>query len=206
MASASIPLFPLNTILFPGGFLPLRIFEVRYLDMVNRCIANGTGFGVVLLTQGSEVRKPEAEERLAEVGTMALIREWKAPAPGLLQILCIGSTRFRIASSRQEKHGLWTAEVVDIDDDRAVPVPDELRDAAETLGGLLASLERRGVPKDEVPVFPPYRLDDCGWVANRWCELLALPDEQKQSLLALDNPLLRLELVRDLLDEQGLLT
>ncbi|HEV2610981.1 MAG TPA: LON peptidase substrate-binding domain-containing protein [Noviherbaspirillum sp.] len=206
MADQSIPLFPLNTVLFPGGLLPLQIFEVRYLDMVNKCIANGTLFGVVLLTHGHEVRRPDVEENIAPVGTLASITEWHAPQTGLLQIRCTGTTRFRIDASERLKHGLWVASVTLLDNDRVVAVPEELKNTATALDNLLTSLRNEGVPADEMPVVPPYRLDECGWVANRWCELLPIPAPQKQRLLSLDNPVLRLELVQDILGEQGLLT
>src|SRR5437868_13941109 len=108
----SLPLFPLGTVLFPGGLLPLRIFEVRYLDMIGRCHRNGSPFGVVSLTQGSEVRRAGAEaERFAAVGTLAVIREFDAPQAGLLQIECIGTQRFNVRSSELQSYGLWTAEV-----------------------------------------------------------------------------------------------
>jgi Lon protease-like protein len=207
MTSTSIPqvpLFPLSTVLFPGGLLPLQIFEVRYLDMINKCIADGTGFGVVSLTQGGEVRKPEVHEAFAPVGTMAKVLEWQAPLPGLLRIVCGGVSRFRIVSSELLKHGLWMATVEPIADDLPVALPDELRNTAGALEKLIDSLRKEGVPDADMPVRPPYRFDDCGWVANRWCELLPAPAGQKQRLLELDNPLLRLELVQDLLAEGGL--
>lgn len=205
MTSASIPLFPLNTVLFPDGVLPLQIFEVRYLDMINKCIANGTQFGVVSLTHGTEVRKPGATETIAAVGTMARIVEWHAPMPGLLQIVCNGAARFRISSCEQLKHGLWMAEAIAIDHDQAVAIPSELQNTADALGRLIASLQGDGVPIRQMPVAAPYRLDECGWVANRWSELLPISSAQKQRLLELDNPVLRLELIQDLLGEQGLL-
>ncbi|MEN3367200.1 MAG: uncharacterized protein V7606_4474 [Burkholderiales bacterium] len=205
MNASSLPLFPLNTVLFPDGVLPLQIFEVRYLDMINKCIANGTAFGVVALTQGSEVRKPGATETIAAVGTMARIVESSAPMPGLLHIVSQGATRFRITSSVQLKTGLWMAEVTAIDNDQVVDIPDELQNTADALGKLIASLQGDGVPVKEMPLAAPYRLDECGWVANRWSELLPLPVSQKQQLLELDNPVLRLELIQDVLGEQGLL-
>jgi Lon protease-like protein len=199
----SIPLFPLATVLFPDGFLPLQIFEVRYLDMINKCIASGDQFGVVALTHGSEVRKPGVKESFAGVGTMAKINVWQAPRPGLLQIACTGATRFHIVSSEQLKHGLWMAETAPIEDDQVVSIPAELQYTADALGKLIASLRNEGVAAGEMPIAPPYRLDECGWVANRWCELLPIPFEQKQRLLELDNPLVRLELIQDVLSEQG---
>jgi hypothetical protein len=208
MTSASIPLiplFPLNTVLFPDGVLPLQIFEVRYLDMIHKCIADGTQFGVVSLTHGSEVRKPGATETVAAAGTMAGIVEWDAPMPGLLHITCTGTSRFHISSSEQLKNGLWMAEVTPIENDQVVAIPAELQNTANALGKLIASLQGDGVAIKQMPFTAPYRLDECGWVANRWCELLPLPAGQKQRLLELDNPVLRLELVQDALGEQGLL-
>jgi len=203
---ASIPLFPLNTILFPDGQLSLQVFEVRYLDMIQTCIDTGSEFGVVSLLQGSEVRKPgRSTESLSNVGTMARIVDWSAPLAGLMQITCVGTTRFRIQSSEQLKHGLWIAEVEPIDDDRVVPVPAEQDDVAMALRTLIASLQKKRAPPAQMALAPPYRLDEAGWVANRWCELLRLNLHEKQRLLAQDNPVLRLELVQDALNENGLL-
>ena len=93
MATLTFPLFPLGTVLFPDGVLPLQIFEVRYLDMISRCIADGTPFGVVLLTQGAEVRTPEGQEKLLMAGTQASVQETAASAPGLLHVICRGASR-----------------------------------------------------------------------------------------------------------------
>jgi len=204
MATLTFPLFPLGTVLFPDGVLPLQIFEVRYLDMVGRCIADGTPFGVVLLTQGGEVRTPEGQERFVASGTLASVCESTTSAPGLLQIVCRGGARFNVRSSERRPNGLWMAETELLEDDRRIPVPSELQGASDALDKVLASLHE--VPEQRWPVQPPFRLDDCGWVANRWCELLPLPNAQKHSLLTLDNPVIRLELMHDVLDEHGLIT
>lgn len=202
---AVIPLFPLQTVLYPDGYLQLQVFEVRYLDMVKRCIEHKEDFGVVALAQGDEVRKPEQHETLCAVGTMAHIAEWKALMPGLMHIRCQGRRRFRVVSAEQLKHGLWMAEVALIDDDMAVPVPTEQQDVADSLGTLIQTLQERGVPPEQMQMRTPYRLADAGWVANRWCELLRLTLTQKQLLLAQENPVLRLELVQDVMIEHGLL-
>ncbi len=140
----SLPLFPLGTVLFPGGLLPLRIFEVRYLDMIGRCHRNSSPFGVVSLTQGSEVRRAGAEaERFATLGTFATIREFESPQAGLMQIECVGMQRFRIRSSELQKHGLWTAEVESIADDLPLEIPDDLRHTADALRRLIDTLEER---------------------------------------------------------------
>ena len=202
---SAIPLFPLQTVLYPDGYLPLQIFEVRYLDMVKRCIEHKEDFGVVALVQGDEVRKPDQHETLCAVGTMAHIGEWKAVIPGLMQVRCTGGHRFRIVAAEQLKHGLWMAEVSSIDDDMTVPIPSDQQDVADSLGMLIQTLQERGVPPEQMPMQAPYRLQEAGWVANRWCELLRLSLAQKQLLLAQENPVLRLELVQDVMVEHGLL-
>lgn len=201
----SIPLFPLNTVLFPDGYLPLQVFEVRYLDMVKKCIASGQPFGVVPLLAGSEVRLPEAHEQLADAGTMARIVEWSAPLPGLLQIACIGGQRLRLLSSTRKQHGLWMAEVETLAPDLPFPIGPEQQYVADALGELIASLQQRKIAPAQMPMAAPFRLSDCGWVANRWCELLPLAIEQKLRLLCQDSPLLRLELVADALVGSGML-
>ena len=204
MATLTFPLFPLGTVLFPDGVLPLQIFEVRYLDMISKCIANDTPFGVVLLTQGKEVRTPEGQERFLPSGTLASVQETTAATPGLLHIVCRGASRFKVVSSERLANGLWMGKTELVEADRAIPIPSELQGAADALDRVLESLDN--VPEERWPVLPPFRLDDCGWVANRWCDLLPLPPAQKHSLLMLDNPLIRLELLHDMLDEHGLIT
>jgi len=208
----SLPLFPLGTVLYPGGLLPLRIFEVRYLDMIGKCHKAGAPFGIVSLTEGSEVRRPAeapggdgfAHETFSAVGTLATITEFSMPQPGLMMIRCVGSQRFEITKSEKLKYGLWVAHVTRLEDDMLVPVPDDLQKTANALGQLIQSLQERAVPAAQMPLLAPYQLDDCGWVANRWCELLPMPLELKQRLMELDNPLLRLELVSDILERTGI--
>jgi len=204
-----LPLFPLGTVLFPGGFMPLRIFEVRYLDLINKCFKSGAPFGVVSLTRGTEVLRAGAEtERFAAVGTLATIRSFESLQAGLLQIECVGTQRFRIHRSAQQQYGLWTAEVESIDDDVALAIPDDLRHAAIALKRLIDTLEERrsmqAMDDMRLPIYAPYRFDDCGWVANRWCEFLPIQTEARQRLMELDSPLMRLELVSDLLGRSGI--
>ena len=196
-----LPLFPLGTVLFPGGLLPLRIFEVRYLDMIRRCQREGRPFGVVTLTQGHEVRQAGASpEAFHPVGTLATVAEISAPRPGLLMIQAHGGSRFQLQSSHQLKHGLWVGQTQPLADDPAVPVPDDLQGHAQSLARLLETLSAHAADaRTRMPVRAPWQLEDCAWVANRWSELLPLPLETKQQLMALDNPVLRLELVGDLL-------
>ena len=210
----SLPLFPLGTVFYPGGLLNLRIFEVRYLDMIGKCHKTGAPFGVVALTEGSEVRKPEtktlagdgfAQENFNTVGTLATIAEFSVPQPGLMVIRCEGTKRFEISQREKLKHGLWIANATYLQDDQSVQIPADLQGTADALGKLIRTLqERSDVSPEQMPLLAPYRLDDCGWVANRWCELLPMPPELKQRLMELDNPLLRLELISDILERTGI--
>ena len=210
---SSLPLFPLGTVLYPGGFLPLRIFEVRYLDMIGKCHRLGAPFGVVALTQGAEVQRPAgagptgdafANEAFDSVGTLAMITEFSVPQPGLMVVRCTGGQRFRVTRSEKLKHGLWVADVAHLPQDQQITVPEDLQVVSRALGNLIKTLQERAVPDDQMPLQPPYLLDDCAWVANRWCELLSLPLDAKQRLMALDNPLVRLELVGDMLARSGI--
>lgn len=203
MTDAEVPLFPLGGVLFPGGHLPLRIFEPRYLDMVQRCHAQGEPFGVVALTEGHEVRRRDGagfqRESFHDVGTLARIEQFEPAQPGLIQIRAQGTRRFRLQSSRCLSHGLWVGRLELLAADAAVPVPPDLATARRHLQDLLAAWQARpgGV---ELQLRPPYDWDDAGWLANRWAELLPMPTAERQRLMALDSPLLRLELVVDRLD------
>jgi Lon protease-like protein len=203
---AETPLFPLRSVLFPGGHLALRVFEPRYLDMVQRCHAREQPFGVVALTAGQEVRQREGEgfrrEAFHEVGTLARIDALEHAGPGLIHLRATGTHRIRVHELRCLSHGLWLGRAEALPQDPAVPVPDDLRLAARQLQDLLAGWAREAAPQ-ELPVQPPYSWEDAGWLANRWAELLPMPLEERQRLMALDNPLLRLELVVDRLDALG---
>ncbi len=201
----SLPLFPLASLLFPGGVLALRVFEVRYLDMVRKCHHADAPFGVVSLRSGQEVRRAGAPvEQLHNVGTLATIDQLHSPQPGLIQLQCRGGQRFRIIHSHLLPHGLWVADVEMLPADRPISVPEHLAATARALEQVLASLRERD-PASPAAIMPtPAQLNDCGWVANRWCELLPVPLELKQQLMQLDNPFVRLELVGDVLERTGI--
>lgn len=211
---SQLPLFPLQTVLFPGGWMPLRIFEVRYLDMISRCHKAGAPFGVVCLNEGSEVRRIDpkappggdgfAHEAFFPAGTLAQIEQLERPQPGLMVIHCRGLQRFQVTNSHQLPHGLWVGDVVLDGPEAMVPVPEHLVPTRDALQRVLHNLqEREPEGMNELPLQPPYQWDDSGWVANRWAELLPAPAELKHRLMTLDNPLLRLELISDLLDRMG---
>jgi Lon protease-like protein len=211
-ALPDLPLFPLNTVLFPGGSLGLQIFEVRYLDLIGKCYKNGTPFGVVSLLQGQEVRTRDpaqptgegfANEVFADIGTLAYIAEFAAPQAGLMVVRCSGGARFRIHTRKQLKHGLWVANAEVLAGDAPTAIPSDLQPIAHALARLIEQQQDSAALLEFAPLAQPYRLDDCGWVANRWCDLLAMPAAHKQSLLQLDSPLLRLELVGDWLTQRS---
>ena len=202
---SSLPLFPLASVLFPDGVLALRVFEVRYLDMVRKCHQTGAPFGVVSLTQGSEVRRAGApDEQFHDVGTLAVIEQLASPQPGLITLVCKGTERFRITQRNHLVHGLWIASVSQLDRDLSIPIPEDLKKTATALTQVLHTLHARDALNPAAKLPPPEQLDDCGWVANRWCELLPVPMELKQRLMELDNPLVRLELVGDVLERTGI--
>ncbi|MEZ5645092.1 MAG: LON peptidase substrate-binding domain-containing protein [Burkholderiaceae bacterium] len=209
---SQLPLFPLQTVLFPDGWLPLRIFEVRYLDMIRRCHEAGAPFGVVWLSEGSEVRRIDpaasadgnsfAREVFHPIGTLARIDSLERPQPGLMMVRCQGMQRFEVTARRQLPHGLWVGDVRLYDADPPVPVIEHLLPVRDALQRLLERLrEREPQSLPSLPLQPPYQWDNCGWVANRWLELLPVDNDLKLRLMALDNPLVRLELVADLLDK-----
>lgn len=201
----SLPLFPLETVLFPGGVLALRIFEVRYLDMIGKCHQAGAPFGVVNLQRGSEVRKPFAPtETFHPEGTLATIRRLDVVQPGLMLVHCQGLQRFRITRSECLPRGLWIADVERLSDDPHIDIPEDLSEASVALQRLVQSLRSQLPDGATLPVAEPFQFGDCGWVANRWCELLPLPLPLKQRLMTLDSPLVRLELVSDVLDRTGI--
>jgi Lon protease-like protein len=179
----------------------------------------GQPFGVVCLSQGSEVRRAAAAdagpgpagafaaEVFHPVGTLATIVELTRPQPGLMRARCVGAQRFRVLSSQQGRFGLWQADVEILPDDASVPVPDDLAFTRSGLQDIVRGIEARlgqGAEADvEFPLMPPHRWDDCGWLANRWSELLPLDPQVKQRFMALDSPVLRLELVADALGQMG---
>src|SRR5512139_1922719 len=186
-----IPLFPLGTVLFPGGPLPLRIFEARYIDLVRPCMREDTGFGVVLLTEGAEAG--QGPTATSEVGTYARIVDFSGQPDGLLGIEARGERRFRILARSRARDGLNLAEVEWLPDERSVPLPHEFADLAPALEAVLIQV---GEPYESLE----RRLDDAGWVAGRLAEILPLPPTHKQHCLELDDPIERLRFLRPLFE------
>ena len=190
----TLPLFPLKTVLFPGGVLPLRVFEPRYMDMVTRCMREGTPFGVCLIAAGDEVGEAAVPH---PVGTEAHIEQWDMEQAGLLTLLTRGGRRFRIVDHEVERDGLLVGEVRWLDEPAPQPMPNAQLDLLPLLQTIVAELG------DRLP--PPHRFDDAGWVGARYAELLPVPLEAKQRLLELDDVVSRLEILQQFLREHGLL-
>jgi len=168
-----IPLFPLQSVLFPGGPLPLRIFEPRYVDLVGRCLRSRTGFGVVLILEGGEVGDVAA---VAEVGTLALIEDFSPLPDGLLGIFCRGGRRFRLRERRQATDGLHLGTIEWLPEAGAAPLPPQYAPLAQLLEQVLPEL---GALYEKVE----RRLDDAEWVGCRLAEILPIEQREKQRLL-----------------------
>jgi len=183
-----LPLFPLNTVLFPGGQLPLRVFEQRYMEMAKACLRDSSPFGVCLIREGREVGAPALP---VEVGTLARIAEWDMAQLGVLQIVARGEGRFRIVERRVERDGLARARVALLAEDVDGAVPAE--------NGRCARLLQRVIEESPDAVAAPHRLDSASWVGMRLAELLPLALESKQELLEMTDACARLDRLNGLL-------
>lgn len=200
--SAELCLFPLQTVLFPGGLLSLKVFEARYLDLMASCLRERKPFGVIALRHGSELRNPKQPVGFESTGVLAELIDVDSTQPGILQVRCRGTSRFSVRSSRQQRDGLWLADSRAIPDDAVVsPVPAH-GDTVRGLANAIATLKAQGAQ----PFLEPYELDNAGWVANRWCEILPIPLGAKQKLMELNDPSVRLQLVDDFLRSKGVVT
>jgi Lon protease-like protein len=180
--TAATPLFPLNTVLFPGGPLPLRIFETRYVDMVRRCMRERRPFGVVLIRAGAEVG---AVGDTAPIGTLANIVDFYQLPDGLLGLTCLGEQKFRLVKRWQQNDGLNVADIEIVPPEEKVDLPGEF----QHLGSLL----RKVLPElGELYAEVPKHFNDASWVGHRLAEILPVALSEKQQCLELDDPLMRL--------------
>jgi len=189
-----IALFPLSRGVFPDGLLALNIFEVRYLDLIRRCHREAQAFGVPWLAEGHEVQVPGHVPKLHATGCAVEVMEVSEVRPALLSVVCRGLWRFRLSAQEPGPYGVWQGEVERLADDAPTEVPPELQPIADQLGRLIRNAQRDGRLQG-LPMLPPYRLDESGWVANRWAELLPLPAALQVALLATDDPTERLRRV-----------
>ena len=190
-----IPLFPLDAVLFPGGVLPLRIFEQRYLDMAAACMKEERPFGVCLIVAGEEaggVAEPH------QVGTLARIADWEMEQLGLLQVTTCGEQRFRIIDTTVGENNLLQAEVEIIANDGPLPFPVERQRLLPLLRRIAGDMGPARIPE-------PHHYDDAEWVGYRITEILPVQNLAKQKLLELEDPISRLEILERFLDQRKLL-
>ena len=195
-----IPLFPLRTVLFPGGLLPLKVFEQRYIAMTKACVAEDRPFGVCLITHGDEVSRPGtgATPEFARVGTLARITAWDMPQLGILHVAAEGATRFKVERHEVEASGLVVADVAPI----AAEPPVAMDAARAPLARLLELIASR-VGAHQFPAQQDYA--DASWVGYRLAEFLPLPLSIKQSMLEVNDAGVRLAVLQKFLADQGLL-
>jgi Lon protease-like protein len=190
----NVPIFPLNVVLFPGGLLPLRVFEARYMDMTRDCMKRDEPFGVCLIREGSEVGAPAAP---VEIGCLAKIFEWDMQQQGILNIKTRGAQRFRILEQRTSTQGLTSAEVELIPPEESAAVPEEFASCARLLEMVVTD-------KGKQIFAEPHAFDDASWVGYRLAEILPVPLIAKQKLLELTDSLGRLSILQRFLESRGL--
>lgn len=194
-----IPLFPLRTVLFPGGVLPLKVFEQRYVDMVKRCIAEEGEFGICLITRGEEVARADAPEtKFATVGTLARIASWDMRELGILHVVTRGGVRFLVESHALEPSGLVVADARKLAAEPAVPIDDAHKPLVRLLELIAARVGPANFPSDTA-------WDDASWVGYRLADFLPLPLSIKQSMLEINDAAVRLSVLQRFLGERGVL-
>jgi Lon protease-like protein len=191
---ARLPIFPLQTVLFPDGILPLRVFEARYVDMVARCLREDTVFGVNLVAQAGAPGRAAVPH---VVGVSARILECDAEQPGVLQILTRGERRFLIRDIEIGPGRLLQAEVKWLDEPGPEPLPEGFEALVTLLTAIIADAGTKHFP-------PPHRFEDANWVGMRLASVLPIPLLARQRLLELDDTLSRLEIIRTWLEQHGL--
>jgi len=179
-----IPLFPLRSVLFPGGRLPLQIFEQRYIDLVSHCMKSDTGFGICLISKGAETAQPGASQQVERVGMYARIVDWDQLPNGLLGITVEGRHKFTVQDCWEGKNKWLMASVQFSQEDfvgqPALPLTGQHQGLVDLLRELSAHPMVESLDLD-------IDFDDGRQLAWRLSELLPVPVQQKQKLLALDD-------------------
>jgi uncharacterized protein len=175
-----VTIFPLGTVLFPGGVLPLRIFEARYVDMVRQCMRNDEPFGVCRITEGNEVGKPAEHE---QIGCAARIVNFDKEPSGILNLRTIGEQRFKINASAVNHQGLIIAEVeyLAIEEDAVVPL--DMARCTKVVEQVISELVDTELDAMKRVLEPPFLLKSASWVSHRLCEILPFGPSSKQLML-----------------------
>ena len=191
----TVPIFPLQTVLFPGSILPLKIFEVRYVDMARACLRERKPFGVCLIREGEEVGTPAVPEA---VGCLAGIVDCDAAELGILKVRTEGLDRFRLASTETTPQGLIVGEIARFDAEPAAPEAEGLAECAAFLGKAIVGIGAARFNE-------PFRFEDASWVGFRLAEILPLRMDVKQKLLELTDASLRIGILHRFLRQQRLI-
>ncbi|HJV75479.1 MAG TPA: LON peptidase substrate-binding domain-containing protein [Noviherbaspirillum sp.] len=201
-----LPLFPLKTVLFPGAILPLKVFETRYIDMVRECMKRDAPFGVVLIKNGQEVGAAAVPEA---VGCLAHITGWDMQNLGLLMLNTQGGERFRILETRVLADQRLEARIEMIAPDATAPISAIHVQCAKTLKIVIDDIDAKGYAEQGSAFLSPFsrptQLDNAGWVANRWCEILPIPLQARQKLLELEDAQTRLSIVHQYLQQHQII-
>lgn len=191
-APGEVHIFPLNTVLFPGGVLPLKVFEQRYIELTKACLSQDRPFGVCLIKEGNEVGTPAVPQ---ELGCLARITQWDMPQLGVFHLTTEGTQRFRIVRSTVQKNGLVSAVI------ETLPAEQEVAPADKLCGEVLKAI----IEKIGVEHFPaPHRFDDAAWIGYRLSEVLPISLDIKQQLLQFADPQARLARLSQILSQQGI--
>ena len=201
--SRKIPLFPLGTVLFPDGVIALKIFEVRYLDMMKQCLRDKTEFGVISIINDLNSDDESPSAAFSNIGTLAQIEDFDPVQPALYITKSFGTQRFKLISSALESNGLWIGEIEPLANDPVTPIPEEHQKAVELLDEIISVIQSEDL-LGEAPFKKPFKVNDCGWVSNRLAELLPISLAQKNHLLAQTNPRIRLDLILEIIEDDGL--
>jgi uncharacterized protein len=199
MTLDSLPLFPLRTVLFPGGLLPLKVFEQRYVEMTKACLRDAQPFGVCLITQGDEVARGDgAAPEIVTIGTLARIIDVDMPQIGILHVATEGGSRFEVRSHAPDERGILVARARLLDDEPQHALAETYAPLARLLQVIATRLGPRNFPSNT-------RYDDASWVGYRLAELLPLPLSIKQSMLEVSDANVRLAALAQFLERQGVL-
>jgi uncharacterized protein len=193
-------IFPLGTVLFPRGVLPLRIFEARYVDMVRQCMRNDEAFGVCRVIEGNEVGTPAEHE---QIGCAARIVDFDKEPSGILNIRTVGEQRFKINSKKINRQNLILAEIDWLAEEDDVPVPADMARCSQVVEQVISELVDTEPNSMKRVLEPPYLLQSASWVSHRLCEILPFGPSSKQLMLELSDPLQRLSIVNQVLQKHS---
>jgi uncharacterized protein len=229
LTTLNIPLFPLNTVLFPDGLLPLRVFEVRYIDMVRNCLRHNTPFGIVNISRGSDKTDDDNDtdsdtdadvkdnylnhkDSTNNIGTLATIVDFDMIEPSVLMIAAQGGQRFKVLHTHAQANGLVRADIALLPLLKPSTLTQQQHTCAALLSRIISDLENQQQEAEKAghktfcfPIAKPYQLNDSGWIAHRFSEIMPISRKEKQMLLELDDAQARLDWVENFLKNKEII-